>query len=214
MELLFAPLAVCSFLRPWIWAALLSMHLGLMLLIDFADLSLGMTMLHFFTFNPAWISSLKAIGVDTVFYDGHCGLCHRTVRFLLAEDQTGERFCFAPLKSEAFVSAIAEPERQSLPESLVVLTSTKTALTRSAAVIYLLQRLGGMWRVLGTVIAFIPACVRDAIYDGIARIRFRLFATPSEVCPLIPAELRPRFKVSLAPKQEVSLWLTEFASHK
>ncbi|MGH7213559.1 MAG: hypothetical protein ACREIT_02165 [Tepidisphaeraceae bacterium] len=31
------------------------MHLGLMVLIDFADLSLGMVMLHAFTFNPAWV---------------------------------------------------------------------------------------------------------------------------------------------------------------
>src|SRR5262249_10832624 len=46
MELSFAPLALVRRARPWIWAALLSMHLGLIALIDFADLSLGMVFLH------------------------------------------------------------------------------------------------------------------------------------------------------------------------
>jgi hypothetical protein len=45
-----------------------------------------MVMLHFFTFDPAWV---KPFGAETemIFYDGHCGLCHRAVRFVLAEDR-------------------------------------------------------------------------------------------------------------------------------
>lgn len=54
IELLFAPLALLARVRPWIWAAMLAMHLGLIALIDFADLSLGMVLLHLFTFDPRW----------------------------------------------------------------------------------------------------------------------------------------------------------------
>lgn len=54
-ELLFAPLALIARLRPIIWLALLSMHFGLMTLIDFSDLSAGMVILHLFTFDPAWL---------------------------------------------------------------------------------------------------------------------------------------------------------------
>jgi hypothetical protein len=57
-ELLFAPLALSRRLRPWIWMLGLAMHLGLMVLIDFADLSLGMVMLHLFTFDPAWLGRM------------------------------------------------------------------------------------------------------------------------------------------------------------
>src|SRR5262249_41766436 len=56
-ELSFAPLALVPRLRPWLWLSLLAMHLGLIVLIDFADLSLGMVMLHLFTFDPAWVTS-------------------------------------------------------------------------------------------------------------------------------------------------------------
>jgi hypothetical protein len=55
LELLFAPLALSRRLRPWLWGVMLLMHLGLMLLLDFADLSLGIVMLHLFTVDPAWI---------------------------------------------------------------------------------------------------------------------------------------------------------------
>lgn len=59
-ELLFAPLALVPRLRPWLWLALLTMHFGLMSLIDFSDLSAGMVMLHLFTFNPTWIHDFRS----------------------------------------------------------------------------------------------------------------------------------------------------------
>lgn len=59
LELFFAPLALVRRLRPWLWAALLLMHLGLIVVIDFADLSLGMVMLHLFTFDPGWLKAQR-----------------------------------------------------------------------------------------------------------------------------------------------------------
>lgn len=88
MELSFAPLACFRRARPWLWLALLSMHLGLLALIDFADLSFGMVILHLFTFNPGWLRGAlpNAAGSarDRLFYDGDCGMCHGAVRSLLA----------------------------------------------------------------------------------------------------------------------------------
>jgi hypothetical protein len=48
-ELAFAPLAFARALRPWLWTGMVLMHLSRILLIDFADLSLGMLMRHLFT---------------------------------------------------------------------------------------------------------------------------------------------------------------------
>jgi hypothetical protein len=33
----------------------------------------------------------------------------------------------------------------------------------------------------------------DTGYDGIARIRHRIFAKPPDACPILPAPLRDRF---------------------
>lgn len=192
-ELSFAPLALIPRLRPWLWGAMVLMHLSLITLLDFADLSLGMLMLHLFTFDPAWIRALPATGPTIVFYDGHCGLCHRAVRFALAEDRPGDTFRFAPLDSEAFRAALPEASRSQLPDSLVVLTPEGAVLTRSGAVRHILQRLGGVWRLLAFLAAAVPVRALDHVYDMVASIRLRIFARPAETCPLLPKHLRERF---------------------
>jgi predicted DCC family thiol-disulfide oxidoreductase YuxK len=187
---------------------MLMMHFSLLVLIDFADLSLGMVMLHLFTFDPAWIKPRQPLPcppprsgegaggeVELLFYDGHCGLCHRMVRFLLAEDRAGTAFRFCPLDSETFRNAVAESDRLGLPDSLVLRTAEGTILTRSVAVIHILKRLGGVWRLVGGLGACIPRKLGDRIYDGIAAIRHRLFRTPDSTCPLIPPSLRARFEL-------------------
>lgn len=150
-------------------------------------------MRHLFPFGPVWIRPRKAERPEVVFYDGHCGLCHWAVRFILAEDRTGEAFRFASLESDTFRAALSGTERASLPDSLVVQTDDGTILTRSGAVLHILRRLGGMWGICGIVLRLIPRILRDGLYDGIARIRHRLFQAPTTSCPIIPADLRVRF---------------------
>lgn len=180
LELLYAPLALFRRARPWLWLAMLLMHLGLLVLIDFADLSFMMIVLHLFTFDPAWVPRREPAVVETVRYDGSCGLCHRSVRFLIAEDPHGS-FTFAPLDEggpKASVEVHAHDGR---------------TLTRSSAVIHLLQRLGGSWRVIGLALSLVPRVMRDAMYDFVAGVRYRVFGRTKEACPIVPPDLRARF---------------------
>ena len=194
LELFFAPLALFRVLRPWLWLALLAMHLALILLIDFADLSLGMVVLHAFTCDPGWIAPARATGRARVYYDGACGLCHRTLRFLLAEDRT-DAFRYAPLDSDAFRTAVAPSQREKLPDAIVVLTPQGEILTRSAALLYCGSRLGGAWRLAANLLGWLPMGLRDRVYDAIAAHRRRWFATPQDACPLVPEPLRKRFEI-------------------
>jgi predicted DCC family thiol-disulfide oxidoreductase YuxK len=129
-----------------------------------------------------------------VFYDGACGLCHRTVRFAIARDRDGSRFRFAALGGQAFRRLVPEAARTGLPDSLVVLTVDGAVLARSAAVIHILERIGGPWRMTGRVLALVPQGMRDLGYDGIARVRHQLFRRPTVACPVTPPELRARFE--------------------
>src|SRR5262245_40578647 len=61
---------------------------------------------------------------ETVFYDGHCGLCHGFVRFILAEDKTGKLFNFAPIEGKEFSAIRGQLPSQQLPDTLVVRTET------------------------------------------------------------------------------------------
>lgn len=192
LELSFAPVALFRRTRPYIWGSMLVMHIGLIALIDFADLSIGMVMLQAFTFDPAWIPSLKATTAEMIFYDGSCGLCHRAVCFVLAEDRDGNIFRFSPLKSERFNSTVDEEQRDGLPDSIVVRTAYGALLIKSGAMIHVGERLGGTWRLLARLLKVVPKSARDKVYDWIAGIRRRLFRDPTAACPLAPEHLRNR----------------------
>jgi len=132
---------------------------------------------------------------EYIFYDGHCGLCHHWVKRVLAAGSSAEHFVFAPLQGDFIETQLAVEERQALPDSIVVQTAEGQILTRSSAVLYVMRRLGGVHAFFGKVGGIIPRPLRDLGYCGVARIRHRLFARPSEACPLMPPEMRERFRM-------------------
>jgi predicted DCC family thiol-disulfide oxidoreductase YuxK len=133
------------------------------------------------------------MSIDLVFYDGNCGFCHWSVQFLIRQDRGGRRFRFAPLGGDTFRAVIPEKERATLPDSVVVRAASGAVLVRSAAVVYVLNRLGGWWRLLALILSPIPAPIRDALYNAFASVRHRLFRRPKTACPLLPPHLRRRF---------------------
>ena len=170
---------------------MLALHLSLIALIDFADLSLGMVMLHLFTFDPAWVPRRSPGAVETLFYDGTCGLCHRAVRFVLAEDRTARRSASRRSQGDAFRAQVPEAERARLPDSLVLVDGGRPgadALGRACAISS--RGSAGSGASLAAVGRIVPAPLQDALYDGIARIRHRLFARPKDACPILPPDLR------------------------
>jgi predicted DCC family thiol-disulfide oxidoreductase YuxK len=130
-----------------------------------------------------------------LFYDSDCGLCHRAVRFALAEDRRGDAFLYAPLRGETFLERTSEQQRLDLPDSVVVITSGGRVLTRSGATLEIMSRLGGCWRVLAAVGRAVPRRLRDGVYETIARHRKRLFGSAVEDCPVADEKLRRRFRL-------------------
>jgi len=130
---------------------------------------------------------------ERIFYDGHCGLCHRAVRFVIARDAEGRLFRYAPLGGATFAVLVPAERRAGLPDSVVVLAEDGRLLIRSDAFVHILRRLSGFWRVIGAIIAVIPRVLRDGVYNFIARVRYRIFGRRAAVCPVAPAELRARF---------------------
>jgi predicted DCC family thiol-disulfide oxidoreductase YuxK len=130
---------------------------------------------------------------EYIFYDGHCGLCHRAVKFVLKHDRSGNAFRFAPLQGETIQSHVPAERRASLPDTFVVLTRDGTLLMRSNASLHILERLGGGWRILANILRVIPRALRDLMYDFVARIRYRLFGRRDDLCPVVPPNLRARF---------------------
>ena len=117
-----------------------------------------------------------------VIYDGRCGLCHRSVRYILNHDHH-DRFRFAANTSGAGRSVLARAGMSidPPPESIVVVENG-SIFTESDAVLAIAQKLGGIHRalVIGRVI---PKCVRNWLYKRIARNRYRIFGQ-YEACQL------------------------------
>lgn len=130
---------------------------------------------------------------DLLFYDGTCGLCHRTVSVVLARDREGTRFRYAPLAGATFAETFPPAERARLPDSLVLRTADGRVLTRADAALRIAERLGGGWATVAAVLGLFPRWLLDLGYDGIARVRRRVFAAPRGTCPLVPPGLRGRF---------------------
>lgn len=193
LELSFAPLALFRRLRPLIWVAMIGLHVGLMFLVNFADLTIGMLILHLFTFDPAWVPSPEPKN-QPIFFDGKCSLCHGFVRFVLKEDRSARPFSFAPLQGDFARHAIADDIRSELPDSVVVLDDKNGVLVQSAAVIYVMKRLGGLWFLAALLISLVPRALRDFGYQAVASLRRKIFGTTKEFCPLVPSHLRARMK--------------------
>jgi predicted DCC family thiol-disulfide oxidoreductase YuxK len=133
------------------------------------------------------------MAASRIFYDGTCGLCHGVVRFAVARDRRAV-FTFAPLGGDTFNATVTAAERAALGDSLVVSTPDRPPLTRADAVLYILERLGGVWRALGVIARIVPRGLRNGLYDVIARHRYGWFGRETSVCPVIPANLRSRFE--------------------
>ena len=131
--------------------------------------------------------------VDILFYDGHCGLCHNAVKFVVKHDRSGTAFRFAPLYGKTFEARVPVDQRAGLCDSMVLQTDEGLLLIRSNAWVHVLQRLGGKWKILAAVVALIPRPVRDVLYDVIALIRYRVFGRRDDSCPVLPNNLRTRF---------------------
>jgi len=128
-----------------------------------------------------------------IFYDGTCGMCHQMVKFVAKHDRRQQFFLFAPIGGNVFKEKFSNTTTDPFPDSIVLLTEGGTLLTQSAAVARILRDLGGFWRLLGTLLSFVPRIIADPMYRLIAQWRHRIAAKPQSLCPVVPAELRNHF---------------------
>ncbi|MEQ1691838.1 MAG: DCC1-like thiol-disulfide oxidoreductase family protein [Gemmatimonas sp.] len=142
-------------------------------------------------------SDLESAGATPVLlYDGACGLCARSVQFMLAHESPTRR---AALRFAALESAFGAGVRARHPEIAFVDSvlwyeplsdDASRVRVRSAAALAMLAHLGGAWRVLAAIGACVPRPLRDAMYDAIARRRLNMV---SRACLLPSSADRHRF---------------------
>ena len=131
-----------------------------------------------------------------ILYDGVCGLCNHLIQFVLKRDRD-DRFRFAALQSD-FAGRVLQRHSvnpQILDTMYLLLNYSQPEerlASRSDAGIQVLAELGGVWRVLASIVRLLPRWFRDKAYNLIARNRYRLFGK-FQTCQIPDERYRGKF---------------------
>ena len=136
-------------------------------------------------------------GRTLLLFDGLCGLCNGTIRFLIRRDPS-RKLLYAPLESSLGQEMLelaapwlssAQPNDSGIVLIQAALTPAQVVSTRSNAAIRSLGLLRGAWPVAGHLLAAIPYSLRESAYGWVARWRYRMFGA-YQSCPLPSAAER------------------------
>lgn len=130
-----------------------------------------------------------------VLYDGVCGLCNGTVKFLLRRDRR-DRFAFAALQGDLGRELVRA--RGGDPDELSTLwllrrvgQPDERVWRRGRAGVLALATLGGAWS-LFHLLRLLPTALLDLGYRALAARRYRLGGR-LEACPIPAPEHRRKF---------------------
>jgi predicted DCC family thiol-disulfide oxidoreductase YuxK len=125
---------------------------------------------------------------DVILYDGVCVFCSRWIRFIAARD-TQKRFRFTAIQS-AYGTRLAaafgiDPND---PDTNAVIHGGVAYFKSDAALMVLASLPGWGWT---RALRLVPKPLRDAVYNLVARNRYRIFGKYDE-CFLPDASFRAR----------------------
>ncbi|MFZ6009188.1 MAG: thiol-disulfide oxidoreductase DCC family protein [Bacteroidota bacterium] len=133
----------------------------------------------------------RATVQDVILFDGVCNLCNGAVQFILRRDRK-KNFKFASLQSSFGQQQLKKfgLDTNKL-HSIIVLDAEGRFYEKSDAALFIAKHLSGLWPTL-SFFKIVPRFIRNAIYDLIARNRYRLFGKKDQ-CMIPTPELKSRF---------------------
>lgn len=125
-----------------------------------------------------------------MFFDGHCNLCNNSVDFVITRDKK-RVFRFAPLQGETAKDVLGDVNIDLEHPDSFVLSKDNKVYFRSTAALMVARQLGFPWS-LTSLFLVVPPFIRDAVYNLIARNRYKWFGR-KETCRLPSPEERSLF---------------------
>lgn len=132
---------------------------------------------------------METVEHPIIFYDGECGFCDRTVKWVMARDKD-HQFRFAALQGATAERLIGAPVGDPSTWSIILLDANGQS-DRSTAALKIAKQVhyAGF---LPALCLWIPRPVRDLVYKVIAKIRYRIFGKVT-MCPIPSPETRALF---------------------
>lgn len=126
-----------------------------------------------------------------LLFDGVCNLCNNTVQFCINNDTDGNIY-YASLQSEVGQAFLEKHRFDTRTFSTVILVEDNKFYTKSDAPLRLTRYFTNpFWR-LTNVFWIVPKFIRNAVYDYIAKNRYKWFGK-REACMLPTPDLKQRF---------------------
>ena len=143
-----------------------------------------------FSFLSSYLCSVEN-GKKIILFDGVCNLCNGAVQFIIKRDKK-DVFRYAALQSEIGEQLVTERGIDiSKVDSIILIEPGRAYYTKSDAALEIAQGFGGFWKALA-LFTWIPKTFRDAIYDWVARNRYKWFGK-KDVCMIPTPELQAKF---------------------
>jgi predicted DCC family thiol-disulfide oxidoreductase YuxK len=127
---------------------------------------------------------------NLILFDGVCNFCNTAVQMVIAID-TQKIFKFAAIQSKLGQQLYHQHGLDSVDIQTLMFVDGDRVLTKSDAVLAVLARLDGGWKLLSGFRAM-PQPLRDWAYTEFARQRFVLFGR-RETCLVPTPEVQERF---------------------
>ena len=108
-----------------------------------------------------------------ILFDGVCNFCNSAINFVLKQDKKGI-FRFAPLQSETGQKLLNQYNLSTKEFDSFVLIDNGKVYKKSAASLQVMNKLPWYWKE-AQLFRIIPTVFRDAIYDFIAKNRYKWF---------------------------------------
>ena len=125
-----------------------------------------------------------------ILFDGVCNFCNAAVNFVIKKDKN-KHIKFAPLQSDAGIQLI---KQYGLPANVMgsfLFIENGKMYNKSTAAFKVCRHLKGLWPLCyGFMI--VPAFIRNAVYDWIAKNRYEWFGK-RQACMIPTPEVRARF---------------------
>ena len=124
-----------------------------------------------------------------VLFDGTCAFCEGAVKFIAMRDPEAY-FKFGASQTPQAEKLLAEHAVARETARSIILIEDGQVYLRSTASLRIARKLSWPWSI-AAVFLHVPRPLRDAVYNVVAAIRYRL-AGKSNACEIPPPEIRKR----------------------
>ena len=125
-----------------------------------------------------------------ILFDGVCNLCNRSVQLIIKHDPAA-KFLFASLQSETGQQLLQQYHLQPNDLNSFILIQDDKVYNRSSGALRVAGQIKGAWKLLYAFM-IVPKFIRDAVYNWIARNRYKWFGKKN-ACMVPGPELKARF---------------------